>query len=244
MVAAQLAADLEILRDWAATSPPPDDEALPTVIATAADNLAALADANDPELQGMGIKALFADFVEWCNDRFDPRLRAWCDAVMARVCWDSARRDPVLANHLAVCGIGDDRDLWRRQRRLLETPAPKRAPERIAIPSRVTLGADILLTSVLVQQLHARWPECELLLLGDAKLAGLFAGHPRLQVHPLRYTRRGRLGDRLHSSLALDRALLDHHVDLVVNPDSRLDQLGLDAAQLASISERVAEKIQ
>jgi ADP-heptose:LPS heptosyltransferase len=93
--------------------------------------------------------------------------------------------------------------------------------------SRVTIGADILLTSVALQRLRQRWPTADIILIGDGKLAGLFAGLPGIRVRSLAYGRRGPLRERLSSWLGLDDALETERPDLVVAPDSRLDQLGI-----------------
>ncbi len=104
--------------------------------------------------------------------------------------------------------------------------APAQA-QRIVVLSRVTIGADILLSSVVLQRLHQRYPQAELVLLGDGKLQGLFGGLPNVRVRPISYARRGPLRERLGSWLTVVAAVTEERADLVVAPDSRLDQLGL-----------------
>jgi ADP-heptose:LPS heptosyltransferase len=93
--------------------------------------------------------------------------------------------------------------------------------------SRVTIGADILLSSVALQRLHQKYPQAELVLLGDGKLQGLFGGLPMVRVRPISYARRGPLRERLASWQAVVAAVAEEKADLVLAPDSRLDQLGL-----------------
>jgi hypothetical protein len=93
-------------------------------------------------------------------------------------------------------------------------------PERIVLLSRVTLGADIAVTSIFAQALKARFPSSELMLAGSTKSAELL-GLPLLAID---YPRSGGLRARLQSV----EALLELGDDtLIVDPDSRLTQLGM-----------------
>ena len=93
-------------------------------------------------------------------------------------------------------------------------------PGRIVLLSRVTLGSDIAVTSVIAQALRTRFPESEVVLAGGKKSAELL-GLPLLAVD---YPRTGGLKARLR---ALD-VFADLEKDaVVVDPDSRLTQLGL-----------------
>ena len=89
----------------------------------------------------------------------------------------------------------------------------------------MTLGADILLISTLIQHLRQQYPTATLQLVGAGKLHDLFGDCPDLEFIPVTYARRGPLQERLHSWLAIQAATAT--ADLVISPDSRLDQLGL-----------------
>lgn len=93
-------------------------------------------------------------------------------------------------------------------------------PERIVLLSRVTLGADIAVTSIVAQALDARFPHSELVFAGSRKSAE-FLGLPLL---PVDYPRTGGMRERLRAMDAI-AALGDD--TLIVDPDSRLTQLGL-----------------
>ncbi len=93
-------------------------------------------------------------------------------------------------------------------------------PQRIVLLSRVTLGADIAVTSIFAQALQARFPHSELIFAGNRKSAELL-GLPLLAVD---YPRSGGLRARLRA-VAEIRALGDD--SLIVDPDSRLTQLGI-----------------
>jgi hypothetical protein len=93
-------------------------------------------------------------------------------------------------------------------------------PERIVLLSRVTLGADIAVTSIFAQALEARFPNSELTLAGSRKSAELLG----LPLLPVDYARSGGLRARLKSVAAL----LELEDDtLIIDPDSRLTQLGI-----------------
>lgn len=194
-------------------------------------HIAALADASDADDEALrrdGIAALFGGVVEPLNDGFTLPGRAAYARLFPHALWRVAERDTELAAALAEDGVLSEAALLAgyHARRTGQASVPS-APKRIAVLSRVTIGADILLTSVALTRLHQRWPEAELLLLGDAKLAGLFGGLPRVRVEPIAYPRRGPLRERLRGWLVARAAVLRLEVDLVVSPDSRLDQLGI-----------------
>jgi ADP-heptose:LPS heptosyltransferase len=98
-------------------------------------------------------------------------------------------------------------------------------PRRIFVLSRVTLGADVAVSSVLLDAAKRRFPRAEIVLVGPAKNYELFAGDGRVRHAPLDY-RRGSLRDRL-AVLPELKALLGEPDSAVIDPDSRLTQLGL-----------------
>lgn len=192
-----------------------------------ADALADAADHDDEAQRNAGLKALFAGLVEPLNDGFTPAGRAVYARMFPRIVWRVAEREPRLRERLAAHGIAGESALLARYHGVRRgAGALPASVKRIAVLSRVTIGADILLASVALQRLRQRWPDAELVLLGDGKLAGLFGGLPGVRVRPLAYGRRGPLRERLASWLALDDALDAEKPDLVMAPDSRLDQLG------------------
>lgn len=193
-----------------------------------ADALADAADSDDEAVRGDGLGALFGGLVEPLNDGFTPAGRWLYHSLFGRIVWRVCARVPALAERLRGFGIaGEDALLAHHARvRAGSDPVPA-SVRRVVIPSRVTLGADVLLTTVVLQRLRARWPDAELVVLGDAKLGGLIGGMSGVRVRPLAYARRGPLRERLASWLLLADAVAEEAPDLVLAPDSRLDQLGL-----------------
>lgn len=211
----------DVARDLAAL---PDGHAL----LQAADAIADAADSDDEATRGAGLGALFGGLVEPLNDGFTPAGRAAYARFFGRIVWRVATRTPALLTALVASGITTEAALLARHARIRAgTTTLPAAVQRIVVLSRVTIGADILLSSVVLQRLHQRYPQAELVLLGDGKLQGLFAGLPKVRIRPISYARRGPLRERLASWQNVVTAVAEERADLVVAPDSRLDQLGL-----------------
>ncbi len=199
----------------------PDDRLAAEVLADAADSA-------DEALRGEGLGALFGGVVEPLNDSFRPAGRDAYAVAFTRIVWRVAARDEALRGALASFGIGDEAALLARYQaaRRAALPAPITVT-KVVLLSRVTIGADVLLTTVALQRLHQRYPQADLVVLGDGKLTGLIGGLPGVRVRPLAYGRRGPLRERLSAWLTVLEAVRAEAPDVVVAPDSRLDQLGI-----------------
>ena len=143
-----------------------------------------------------------------------------------------------LAELLGQCQLFEPEELLGRWRQIISpagfpTPAELAKIEAILIPSRITAGADVAITSVLIQRLAAALPQAEIILVGPAHLSELFHGLPRVRHLPFEIDRHGNLAARLlfwPDLLATTGAALagcPAEGALVVDPDSRLTQLGL-----------------
>jgi ADP-heptose:LPS heptosyltransferase len=159
-----------------------------------------------------GGQALFGILVEGLADRFEPAL---CD-VYARLF------------SRAVAHVADNVDpalLMARYQRVRRPRPISGEPQRVFVLSRVTLGADVAVTSVLLAAAKQRFPHAEIVFVGPRKNFELFAGDPRLRHADMPY-RRGGLRQRLAVWNPLE-ALLAAPDSVVIDPDSRLTQLGL-----------------
>jgi ADP-heptose:LPS heptosyltransferase len=180
------------------------------------DELAALAASEAEPLASAASRALFRELVEPLADRFERRL---CDAYAALFSRVIAR----------VAPQWEPSELLRRYERvrLFRRFDPGRgAPEAVYVLSRVTLGADVAVTSVLLDAMKKRFPAAEIYLVGARKAWELFAGDRRIRHWPVEYAREGTLRERVAAGWAL-RGELDREGAIVVDPDSRLTQLGL-----------------
>jgi len=96
----------------------------------------------------------------------------------------------------------------------------------VFVLSRVTLGADVAVTSVALNAAKARFPDAEICLVGPAKNAEMFAADSQITPIPIVYGRSSLLRERLAAALEL-HTIVDEAGTLVIDPDSRLTQLGL-----------------
>jgi hypothetical protein len=155
-------------------------------------------------------RALFGIVVERLGDLFELRLteayvRLFTD-VMERA------RPGISGAYL--------RDRYQRIRSV--RPFTGVDPKRIYVLSRVTLGADVAVTSVLMDALKRRFPAAQIVFVGSRKNWALFENDPRIALFVSAYGRAGTLLERLSSA-----PVFDSKDAIVVDPDSRLTQLGL-----------------
>lgn len=156
--------------------------------------------------------AFFRVVVEGLADRFEPALCETYADLMA---------EAVAAVEPSV----EPSELVARYRRVRRPRVCRADPAGVFVLSRVTLGADIAVTSVLLDAMKRRFPSARILLAGPAKNHELFARDPRIGHLPVAYTR-GSLRERLEPWPDL-RAALSRPDAIVVDSDSRLTQLGL-----------------
>ncbi|MFM2126063.1 MAG: hypothetical protein RL328_2514, partial [Acidobacteriota bacterium] len=112
-------------------------------------------------------------------------------------------------------------EIYQRIRRAPITPLPAEA-ERVYALSRVTLGADVAVTSVLMDAAKRRYPNAPIVFVGPRKNYEMFAADPRVSHMDAPYARGGSLRSRLEASGSL--WIED---GLVLDPDSLITQLGL-----------------
>jgi ADP-heptose:LPS heptosyltransferase len=156
--------------------------------------------------------ALFRVVAEGLADRFEPAL---CDTYAA-----------LFAEAIAP---GESAALVERYRRVRIPRAISGEPRTVLVLSRVTLGADVAVTSVILDAAKRRFPQAAIYLVGPHKNWELFAADPRIRHLPINY-RRGTLRERLASGPELREALAGASSgpdSIVIDPDSRLTQLGL-----------------
>jgi ADP-heptose:LPS heptosyltransferase len=162
-------------------------------------------------MQEAGGPALFGILVEGLADRFEPAL---CD-IYARLFSKAVG---------SIMGL-DPGMLVARYERVRRTRPITGKPHRIFVLSRVTLGADVAVTSVLMAAAKRRFPHAEIVFVGPRKNYELFAGDKRIHHAEVAY-QRGGLRERLAVAAELKAALTVEEA-VVIDPDSRLTQLGL-----------------
>ena len=163
-----------------------------------------------------GDTALFRIVVERLADLFEPKLCTVYADLFSEVI---ARRIPELhAEHVMA-----RYERVRKPRRFDRDPA---AIRNVFVLSRVTLGADVAITSVMLDAAKQRFANAEIWFVGPEKSWQLFAADARLRHLAIGYGRGGTLDDRLSVWPKL-RDVVCQLNSIVIDPDSRLTQLGL-----------------
>ncbi|MGA3023181.1 MAG: glycosyltransferase family 9 protein [Bryobacteraceae bacterium] len=156
-------------------------------------------------------RALFRDVIEPLADRFEPAL---CDEYVRLFA-------PVVESVYPDLPAAE---LVARYERVRRARPVVQQPQRVYVLSRVTLGADVAVTSIVLDAAKKRWPDAGIVFAGPAKNYELYAADPRIRHLPVAYPRAGTLRERLAVRDALNLAQPDA---IVIDPDSRLTQLGL-----------------
>jgi ADP-heptose:LPS heptosyltransferase len=163
-----------------------------------------------------GDRELFRIVVERLADLFEPHLCLAYADLFAEVV---ARRIPGQhADHLCA--------RYERVRSQRVFDRVTESVQNIFVLSRVTLGADIAVTSVILDGAKRRFPDASIWFAGPKKSWELFRSDPRLKHLPIAYGRGGSIDDRLSIWPQL-RAAVSRPQSIVIDPDSRLTQLGL-----------------
>ncbi len=157
-------------------------------------------------------RSLFGTLVEGLADRFEPAL---CDAYARLFSKVIAQAMPRLQSEALTARYS--------QVRLVRPPAFE--PTEVYVLSRVTLGADIAVTSILMDGARQRFPNARLWFAGPRKAWELFQGSSWSFLE-VPYGRTAMLRDRLGAFEPLSQALNRPGV-LLLDPDSRLTQLGI-----------------
>ncbi len=171
-------------------------------------------DEEDPFRARAATRALFGIVIERLGDLFEPAL---CD-VYARLF------SHVIARVLPEYNAADLFNRYQKIRQVRRFPGGE--VNRVFVLSRVTLGADVAVTSVALNAAKQRFPNAEICLIGPAKNTELFGADPLIVPLAVMYGRSSLLRDRLLAAAELQVAA-DELGSIVIDPDSRLTQLGL-----------------
>ena len=171
-------------------------------------------DEDEPFAARAATRALFNIVIEPLGDLFEPAL---CE-VYARLF------SHVITRTLPEYDAGE---LLLRHRRVRQVRRFQGGEvRRVFVLSRVTLGADVAVTSVALAAAKQRFPDAEICFVGPEKNAALFAADSRIVPIAVTYGRSSLLRERLLAAAELHVAV-DELSSIVIDPDSRLTQLGL-----------------
>src|SRR4030095_4933288 len=197
--------------------------------------LAELSISHNRKLAEAASKVLFTKLVEPLADSFDPPAVSLYNRALAQVI-QVCREDTQAADldrELNAFGLTSEEALVSRVEKLRTSYqsiklTDSRLPiKRVIVLSRVTIGADIAVTSLVMERMKREFPSAELVLVGGAKAIELFRGDSRVHFKEISYSRSGTTIERLSAWIELlscVRSLtagLDCREYLTVDPDTR-----------------------
>ena len=202
--------------------------------------LAGMTVSDNADVAESATRAFFAGLVEPLADSFeraDVTLYNRLFAQMIQIC----RADPrarALDSELNAFDLNSEEDLIARAEKLRGTTPLSgwrdwaKKLRRVIVLSRVTLGADVAVTSVIINRLKDCLPVPQT-VIGGAKLKELFGGDAELSFREVNYARSGTMIERLLAWIDLLASVREATADLktgeylIFDPDTRLTQLGL-----------------
>ena len=178
--------------------------------------------------------AIFGEIVEPWADSFEPDLAQRYVAFMSETVY--APGSPIVSN-LTELGLRTPGELRRRYQRVRRFPfGPSFDPDavrRVVVLSRVTLGADIAVTGTVIDAVGSLCPRASVSFIGPGKNADLLARCRSVESKIISYGRESTLASRL-ATWPVVRQLVNECIAglsdqewVVLDPDSRLTQLGL-----------------
>jgi hypothetical protein len=235
--AARLGAELRALMDRWALEP---SSAPASAVDSIVDAVCELALDTDEGRSSLGRGLIFSSIAEHLADSFEPDKATLYNRLFARVI-HCCRRHPAggaLDRRLSQLGVPDvESALERRTRAALGRTFPageRRGIRRVLVPSRVTLGADVAVTSIVLQGVERVFPQAECVVLGPIAVAELLGRTVRnIRFVDVPYRRRGGLMSRFDSWVRMADVVRTETAPeqpgscLILDPDSRITQLGL-----------------
>ncbi len=193
----------------------------------------------DESVAKSGIDATFKAIIEPLNDSFDAADRDVYYEIFSYVI--QLIRDLPEAVHidetLKTFGLFTQQDLLDRVRNLVlpgkTGPAQRHDVKKVFVLSRVTIGADVAITSIIIERSKRVFPNAQILFLANRKNYELFGGDENMVIIPLDYQRRGGLISRLESWLEALESVNSETKDMepceyvIIDSNSRVTQLGL-----------------
>ncbi len=193
---------------------------------------------NEPEYNNPGAQALFSIIVESLCDDFEELQTDTYNQVMTQVI-SYCRNIPegkALDARLKEFDLFSPEDFSRRNKIIRGNGnmlSGEKKVRKILLLSRVTIGADVAITSIIIQRLKKTFPNAQIVLIGDNKLGEVYGGNQEIILRNVAYSRKGGLIERLSSwHHVLDiiaeeaRPYLPEEL-ILIDPDSRLSQLGI-----------------
>jgi hypothetical protein len=192
----------------------------------------------DTDLNGIAAQALFSIIIESLCDDFEDLQTETYNRVMAQIIsfCRKLRAAAELDRCLQEFEIYTRDDLLARIEKIrVDTRklSLRRNIAKILILSRVTIGADVAINSIIIQRLAQLFPSAEMVMIGGGNLDDIYGGNYRIRFRKIQYNRRGGLLERLSSwqtvlnIIGQELTACPLANTVLIDPDSRLSQLGV-----------------
>ncbi len=206
------------------------------------DHISRLADfalSDDDVMAKAASRAIFTSLIERLADSFDPAAVTLYNQLFAQLIAQcrAHSRGEAIDRELNFFRLGSQQAMITRAEYLRSSKSRadliSRRVKLIVVLSRVTIGADVAITSVFIERLKQIFPDARIALAGGGNAMELFGGDARLSFHQLGYRRAGATLERLSNWIDVLNCIrsltegLDRDEYLIADPDSRLTQLGL-----------------
>ncbi len=202
-------------------------------------HLADFALSDDEATAKSASRAIFTSLVERLADSFDPASVTLYNQLFAQIVarCRADRRGEAIDSELKNFRVESEQDMIARAESLRSSKSKvdliSSRVKMIVALSRVTVGADVAITSVVIERLKQIFPDARIAIIGGRNATELFGGDWRLTFHQLDYRRAGETLERLVNWIDVLNCIrsltegLDRDEYLIADPDSRLTQLGL-----------------
>ncbi len=196
-------------------------------------------DNSDRRQRDNATRIIFSGIIEPLCDDFSERGVQLCNQVLVyllnivRKISGGEKLDDLLKQYRFH---GSNEILQRYERIIRQRPLRERRLQqikKIIILSRITAGADIAITSVMVHRLRKTFPKTRLILVGPEHLETMFPELNNIKVLPFIYKNDRGLLDKLtswpplHDLIQQEIKEDESNSILLFDPDTRMTQLGL-----------------
>ncbi|MEX2129976.1 MAG: glycosyltransferase family 9 protein [Pseudohongiellaceae bacterium] len=194
---------------------------------------------SDPALDQITSKILFSTVIERLCDDFEELQTETYNRVICQITGflRTLAGGSALHQQLNKLQLVSHSQLYERIESIRLGPDEKLQadikPRKILVLSRITIGADVAITTVITQRLALAFPAAEIVVLGNGKLEQVFGPAAKVRIREVDYARHGGLLERFNTWLSLFKDVeeelngLGENEYVLLDPDSRLTQLGV-----------------
>ncbi len=195
---------------------------------------------SESRISSIATKVLFKDLVEPLMDSFTIEGRMAYIEIFSRII-SSLREFPrasKISEYLNRIGLNTNRKLlnWAKkvtmQNKTLDADQINKV-KKVFVLSRVTIGADVAITSIALQRIIRELHNAEIFFVGPRAQTQLFGVNQKIKTLEMSYNRKGNFINRLESWIDLVDLVENNTIGfsedeyLIVDTDSRLTQLGV-----------------